>query len=509
MCRPHLTPNLSEPTTQLFSFGGGRFGSPLSLMRSLRCLCCLPAPTDDGPAPPKAGDGSGAGVGLRTTPAADVQSSSDASSEERAAALRIQTLYRSKQARQTLECRRLEVQMTGEARVRTKSVRAKEVVTRVNDYSVGAELGRGAYGVVFKAKQGRQEDVAIKVLKRSVLKRIRQGKGTAYDGVLREILIMKRLNHPNVVRLYEVIDDPERDEMYLVMEFVTGGDLSEPITNKRASSEETLRGWLRDIVLGLEHLHHSGVCHRDLKPENVLWDAKGKRVKLADFGVSSICGEGRAGDYVRGSQGTPGFFAPEMCGDDKTGARAYSGKAADCWALGVCLYMWMYFRPPFEAPTLHMLLEEIREKEPPYDSRAYAASAELMALLQGLLARKPTQRLRLKDLRRASFLTLGGTEPLPPSTVLTAGEVAKEELRGAISTVVAQLRGGSMGENSVALRQTAEASDERAQDLAGSAVRKHGQDADRPTSLSDVSVALPADAPEARDLQAPPKALEC
>ena len=66
-----------------------------------------------------------------------------------------------------------------------------------------------------------------------------------------------------------------------------------------------------------------------------------------------------------------------------------------------------------------------------------------------------------------------------------------------------------MGENSVALRQTAEASDGRAQDLAGSAVRKHGQDADRPTSLSDVSVALPADAPEARDSQAPPKALEC
>ena len=69
--------------------------------------------------------------------------------------------------------------------------------------------------------------------------------------------------------------------------------------------------WMRDVVLGLEHLHHSGVCHRDLKPENILWDASAQRAKLADFGVSAICGEGRAGDYVRGTSGTPAFFAPE------------------------------------------------------------------------------------------------------------------------------------------------------------------------------------------------------
>ena len=87
---------------------------------------------------------------------------------------------------------------------------------------------------------------------------------------------------------------------------------------------------MRDVVLGLEHLHHSGVCHRDLKPENILWDASAQRAKIADFGVSAICGEGRAGDYVRGTAGTPAFFAPEMCGDDKTGVRAYSGKARTC-----------------------------------------------------------------------------------------------------------------------------------------------------------------------------------
>ena len=127
-----------------------------------------------------------------------------------------------------------------------------------------------------------------------------------------------------------------------------------------------------------------------------------------------------------------------MCGDDKTGARGYSGKAADCWALGVCLYMWLYLRPPFEAPTLYLLLEEIRQKEPPVDTAA-AVSEELVALLLGLLARKPTQRLRVKDVRRSELLTRYGE--MPPSTVMEPGELAQEELRGAISSVVARLRG--------------------------------------------------------------------
>ena len=114
-----------------------------------------------------------------------------------------------------------------------------------------------------------------------------------------------------------------------------------------------------------------------------------------------------------------------------------SAKAADCWALGVCLYMWLYLRPPFEAPTLYMLLEEIRQKQPPIDT-AVVVGEELMALLLGLLARKPTQRLRVKDLRRNELLTRCGE--MPPSSAMTQGQLAKEELRSAISLVVVTLR---------------------------------------------------------------------
>ena len=99
--------------------------------------------------------------------------------------------------------------------------------------------------------------------------------------------------------------------------------------------------------------------------------------------------------------------------------------------------MWLYLRPPFEAPTLYMLLEEIRQKQPPIDA-AVVVSEELMALLLGLLARKPTQRLRVKDLRRNELLTRCGE--MPPSSAMTQGQLAKEELRSAISLVAVTLR---------------------------------------------------------------------
>ena len=328
------------------------------------------------------------------------------------AALKIQSIFRGHHSREEVAELRVEVRTTTRATTRTKSINEREVLRQINDYSVSALLGKGSFGIVYKAKHAPTKQVrAIKVLTRSVLRRKRMGKGTAYDSVLREIVVMKHIWHPNVVRLFEVIDDPEHDELYLVMEFVDGGDLLEPIKKKKFTNEDTLRRWMRDSVMGLEHLHNSGVCHRDIKPENILWDKKAKRAKLADFGVSTLCGQGRAGDYVKASHGTPLFFAPEMSGDDKTGARVYSGKAADCWALGVCLYMWMYLKAPFEAPTVHMLLELIRESEVVYPTHVYKASDSLMELLRGLLQQKPIQRLRVKDMRCAFSRTHSRPHP--------------------------------------------------------------------------------------------------
>ena len=117
--------------------------------------------------------------------------------------------------------------------------------------------------------------------------------------------------------------------------------------------------------------------------------------------------------------GTPLFFAPEMCGADKTGTNVYSGKAADMWAIGVCIYMWLYHKLPFEAPTQFMLMEAIAAGEITYPEAVEQAPADfaghgdaLMEVMKGLLEPIAQNRLRVRDLRRHVFLTNYGTEPL-------------------------------------------------------------------------------------------------
>lgn len=228
--------------------------------------------------------------------------------------------------------------------------------------------------------------------------------------------------------------------MYLIMEFVAGGDLSAPITRKETIAEPRMRVWMRDSVLGLEYLHSFNILHRDIKPENILWDEQRQVAKLADFGVSDIQ-EGHAHkDYVKATAGTPAFFAPEMCGDDKTGFNLYSGRAADVWALGVCMYMWMFLRLPFEAPTVYMLMQEIGHSPldiPVNDTH----SAELIELARGLLAKKPVQRLRIKDLRRDAWMTDGGKDLLPKPMHEAHHSVHKGELKENFTRAMMQMRG--------------------------------------------------------------------
>jgi len=324
---------------------------------------------------------------------------------------------------------------------------------RVNNYRIGKVLGQGAYGLVLKGSKD-HVTYAIKVLRRSILKRKRMGKGTAYDSVLREIALMKQMNHANCVQLFEVIDDEHRDELYLVMEFIDGGDLDFPISKKQFVPGEQLRQWTRDVTLGLEYLHLMGICHRDIKPENLLLDLKSAKVKLADFGISVLANKGPGGDYMKVTGGTPHFFSPEMCGADMTGKTVYSGKAADMWAVGICVYMWLYHKAPYNAPTQMLLMEEIRKGDIEYHYAIAEApegfeghTPSLMEMLKALLTVQPQQRLRVRDLRRHPFLTKDGEEPLGGegadkcSTVMWKRAAAKAELSEAVARVI---QGASM-----------------------------------------------------------------
>ena len=185
----------------------------------------------------------------------------------------VQRAFRAKVARSMADRARCEALVRTNAAVVKRS--SPGAVSRVNDYRMQKHLGSGQFGKVYSARQSGGELVAIKVLSRSILRRKRVGQfGNAFDCVMGEIAVMQKLRHPHVVALLEVIDDPDEDYMFLVMEHVRGGDLSVPIQQKRHVSEAELRTWMRGMLLGLEHVHLSGVTHRDIKPENVLWEPR-------------------------------------------------------------------------------------------------------------------------------------------------------------------------------------------------------------------------------------------
>ena len=142
--------------------------------------------------------------------------------------------------------------------------------------------------------------------------------------VYREIAIMKKIDHPNIVRLVEVLDDPEDDNLYMVFELLESGEIAQIPTDNPLDEKAA---WLafRDIILGLEYLHYQKIIHRDLKPSNILRMEKEGVVKIADLGVSN---EFHGQDaFLTNTAGTPAFTPPESLAH-KPGDDPYSGKVS-------------------------------------------------------------------------------------------------------------------------------------------------------------------------------------
>ena len=184
---------------------------------------------------------------------------------------------------------------------------------KINQYSVVGDLGRGSYA---KVKLVLHEDTdvpfALKVINKSLLKKIRKTGGTALEQARVELAIMKKIAHPRIVRLHEVIDDPTANKMYLIMDYVEGGVVAEITDDGKCEKREPKRvaRYLRQIASALGHLHRHNIVHRDIKPSNILVDVH-DNCFLCDFGVSSIITDSNCD--VEGMEGTPFFFSPELC----------------------------------------------------------------------------------------------------------------------------------------------------------------------------------------------------
>ncbi|PNS14003.1 Serine/threonine-protein kinase HSL1 [Sphaceloma murrayae] len=156
-------------------------------------------------------------------------------------------------------------------------------------------------------------------------------------GLMREIAIMKLLDHPNIVRLYDVWEN--HNELYLVMEYVPGGELFHYVEESRGLDEKETVYIFRQIVAALLYCHRMHIHHRDLKPENILLDRDNAQIKLVDFGMAALQPEGK---QLTTACGSPHYAAPEVIK-----SRPYDGAKADVWSCGVILYVMLTGTTPF------------------------------------------------------------------------------------------------------------------------------------------------------------------
>jgi serine/threonine protein kinase len=235
-------------------------------------------------------------------------------------------------------------------------------------------------------------------MNKSLLKRVQK-----VDEVKKEVAILKKMKHPNVVQLFEVIDDPVNDYLFLVMEYVQNGPVMklENGRSHRTLSESKSRKFMIDILNGLEYLHSLRVCHRDIKPENLLLDSSDV-VKLSDFGVSQMF-EGDD-DTLKVTAGTPAFLSPEACAGEN-----FSGKLADIWALGITLFIFTFGYPPFFGESYMDIYKSIQQDELSFPEEATQVSPELVNLIKRMLDKDAKTRIRLADIKNHPWITQTGT----------------------------------------------------------------------------------------------------
>ncbi|CAA2985108.1 serine threonine- kinase GRIK2 [Olea europaea subsp. europaea] len=273
----------------------------------------------------------------------------------------------------------------------------------VNEYVRERKIGAGSYGkVVLYRSRIDGKEYAIKAFHKSHLLKLRVAPSeTAMTDVLREVLIMKILSHPNIVNLIEVIDDPTTDHFYMVLEYVEGKWVCEGSGPTRGLEESTARKYLRDIVAGLMYLHAHNIVHGDIKPDNLLVTGNGT-VKIGDFSVSQVFEDGN--DELRRSPGTPVFTAPECCL-----GLTYHGKAADTWAVGVTLYCMVLGKYPFLGETLQDTYDKIVNNPLLLPDEM---NPLLKNLIEGLLCKDPLRRMTLEDVAQHSWV-IGEEGPIP------------------------------------------------------------------------------------------------
>ena len=264
-------------------------------------------------------------------------------------------------------------------------------------YRMNGVLGSGAQATVYAGlSKKNQQKVAIKVLDCKELE-----DDELFDALRMEIQILKQIRHPHVVKLLEVVRDPNR--IYIIQECLGGGELFEQLLAKGPFKEDYALAIFAQVAIAVDYLHGLDIVHRDLKAENLVFGAKGSpMIKMIDFGGASTW---TPEEGLTGLVGTPQYVAPEVVtgygegGVPPTG-EPY-GKGCDLWSMGVLLYVMISKTMPFRAKEVDQLLKQVVKGKFAFkpEDRWKNVSEEAKDLITKLLCKEPQKRLTIQQVK--------------------------------------------------------------------------------------------------------------
>ena len=264
----------------------------------------------------------------------------------------------------------------------------------LDNYEVLKQLGKGGYGKVYRVKNLKTGEIrACKHLSKLSIKNLPKFE--------REINILKKSDHPNIIKLYEIFES--KRSLYLIMEECKGGEvfdkIIEHIQNKKMYTEKDAANMFQQMMSAVEYCHNNGICHRDLKPENLLYLNQGPEInnpiKVIDFGLSQVISPDRK---LKTKVGTAYYVAPEILKGSYT-------EKCDIWSAGVILYIFLFGDPPFNGPNDNAIYNKISKLKFDYPDKKWSKiSNEAKDLINHMIAPEK-QRYNAKQVLSHPWLT--------------------------------------------------------------------------------------------------------
>lgn len=274
----------------------------------------------------------------------------------------------------------------------TDAARHKEIKGLIlGRFEVGKLLGHGTFAKVYHARNVKTgASVAIKVIDKEKILRV-----GLIAHIKREISILRRVRHPNIVQLYEVM--ATKSKIYFVMEYVKGGELFGKVAKGRLK-EDAARRYFQQLISAVAFCHARGVYHRDLKPENILLDEEGN-LKVSDFGLSAISEQIKQDGLFHTFCGTPAYVAPEVLS-----RKGYDAAKFDIWSCGVILFVLLAGYLPFQDKNVMNMYKKIYRGQ--FRCPRWF-SPELSQLMARLLDTNPETRITIPEIMNDTWFSKG------------------------------------------------------------------------------------------------------